>query len=319
MEYLISILLICLSALFSGLTLGYFTLNKNDLRRQAELGIEAAQKIYPIRRHGNQLLTTLLLGNVVVNTTLSIYLASLTDGLVAALIATGLIVVFGEIVPQAVIARNALWFGALASPFVRLIMFLLWPIAWPIGKALDKALGNETPTTYSKHEIMHIISEHEDSEHSPIDADEERIIHGALQFSHLQVHEVMTPIAGVQMFEVGQRLSRELYEDIIEKGYSRYPVYRDTKENIAGILFVKDLLIEEDGITIDETKEAFETNFMKIKQNELLDRTLARMLKQKRHLAIVYNTTGALVGVISLEDIIEEIIQTEIEDEDDSE
>ena len=317
MEYLLSFLLIVLSALFSGLTLGYFTLNQHDLKRQAKLGNEAAKRIYPLRKHGNQLLTTLLLGNVIVNTTLSIYLGSFLDGVLAGVIATTLIVIFGEITPQAIIARHALQFGALVAPGVRLVMWLLAPIAWPIAKTLDHFLGNETPRTYSKHEIMHIVSEHEDSEHSPIDADEERIVHGALQFSHRKVREVMTPLSEVVMFEVGQRLTRDFYKTVTTEGYSRYPVYRGNRENIIGILYTKDLLVEEDEISIAATEEALETTFLRVKPSDYLDTALAKMLKQKKHLAIVYNRNQVPLGVVSLEDIIEEIIQFEIEDEDD--
>ncbi|MEZ4200413.1 MAG: CBS domain-containing protein [Candidatus Paceibacterota bacterium] len=164
---------------------------------------------------------------------------------------------------------------------------------------------------------MQIISEHEDSEHSPIDADEERILHGALQFSHRQVREVMTPIDQVIMLDEHQRLDDNLYQLVSDEGYSRYPVFSGSKQNIIGILYAKDLLTEDDGIAIKETDEALETDFMKVRGGALLDVVLAKMLKEKRHLAIVYNRNDQVLGVISLEDIIEEIIQLEIEDEDD--
>lgn len=317
MEYLIATILIILSGLFSGLTLGYFTLNPQDLRRQAALGNKNAEQIFPLRERGNQLLTTLLLGNVLVNTTLSIYLGSLTDGVIAAILATVLIVIFGEIMPQAVIARHALSFGAKAAPLVRFIMLLFTPFTYPIAFILDRALGNETPRTYSKHEIMHIVSEHEDSADSPIDEDEERIVHGALKFSHLRVYEVMTPLADVVMFDENQRLTEDFFETITDSGYSRCPVYSGNRENIIGILFTKDLLTEDDDISIKQTEEALEAEYLQVKRAEFLDVTLAKMLKQKRHMAIVNAKSGTPVGLITLEDIIEEIIQYEIEDEDD--
>lgn len=194
MDFIVAFLLISLSALFSGLTLGLFTLDTQSLKRRAELGDQDAAKLYPIRTRGNQLLTALLLGNVTVNTALSVYLGSLTSGLVAGALATTMIFLFGEIIPQAVIARHALRFGAITAPFVQFILLLTYPVARPISLALDYILGHEIPTVYSKNELMQIISEHEDSEHSSIDADEERILHGALQFSHRRVREVMTPV-----------------------------------------------------------------------------------------------------------------------------
>ncbi len=318
-ELPIALTLIALSALFSGLTLGYFTLNLQTLRRQAKLGDPLAIAIVPVRQRGNQLLTTLLLGNVTVNTILSVYLSSLVSGVVAATAATALIFLFGEIIPQAVLSRHAKKVGALCAPFVRLLMFLTSPITYPIAYFLDKLLGHEIPTIYSKDELMEFISEHEDSEHSPIDEDEERIVHGALRFSHRRVHEVMTPSEQVAAFDEERKLNDVLYEEINQEGYSRFPIYSGQKDNITGILYAKDLIVEDEDITIAETVDALERDFLKTRGGELLDTLLARMLKQKRHLAIVYDQNHHYIGVISLEDIIEEIIQVEIEDEDDAE
>lgn len=316
-DYAISLLLISLSALFSGLTLGYFTLNVQSLKRQAKIGNTEAQRILPIREKGNQLLTTLLLGNVAVNAALSVYLSSLASGVVAAASATILIFLFGEIIPQAVLSRHAMRFGSLAAPLVRVIMFVTSPVTFPIAWSLDKLLGHEIPSVYSKHEIMEIVSEHEDSEHSPIDEDEERIIHGALQFSHTTVREVMTPAGKVVSFDQNRLLNDDLFSEINNEGYSRFPVYSGNQENIVGILFAKDLLVEEENIAITNTNDAFEKDFLIARPQEMLDTVLARMLKKKKHMCVVINRNQNFLGVITLEDIIEEIIQQEITDEDD--
>jgi len=316
-EYAISIILITCSALFSGLTLGYFTLNIQNLERQARLGNQAAARVLPVRTRGNQLLTTLLLGNVAVNAILSVYLSSIASGVVAATAATTLIFLFGEIIPQAVISRYALYFGAQFAPLVRVLMWVLSPIAYPVAYVLDRSLGEEIPSMYSHHELMAIISEHEHSEHSQIDKDEERIVHGALQFSHTTVREVMTNADNVMMYEEHQRLTPVILEEMNEYGYSRYPVYSGNRANVVGLLYVKDLIIEADDIPINQTAEAYERTFLAARAGEKLDVVLARMLKQRRHLAMVYSRNQQFVGVISLEDIIEEIIQVEIEDEDD--
>lgn len=318
MEYLISLFLISCSALFSGLTLGYFTLDTQSLKRRAEAGDIEAIRIYPIRIKGNQLLTTLLLGNVTVNSILAIFLGSLTGGVVASFIATAGIFLFGEIIPQAVLSRHALYFGSRCAPVVHALLFITYPITKPIAWALDTALGEELPNVYSHHEIMQIIAEHEASEHSPIDADERRIVHGALMFSHTTVREVMTPAEAVTMYDAGARLDDELRASMDEYGYSRYPLYQGGREHIIGLLYTKELITETTDIILKDT-EAYESDFLKVRAGEKLDAVLAKMLKRKRHLAIVYNRNGQFVGVISLEDIIEEIIQEEIEDEDDDE
>jgi metal transporter CNNM len=317
MEYLISIVLVVLSGLFSGLTLGLLSLDAQSLARRAKHGDENAATIYPVRENGNLLLTTLLLGNVAVNTTLSIFLSGLASGLVAGITATALIVVMGEIIPQAVITRHALVFGARTIWFTKLAIIIAYPIAYPISVLLNKVLGSELPTTYSHHELMDIISEHEDSEHSAIDADEERILHGALQFSRMEAREVMTPAEKVVSCDENQRLTPEFLTYINEAGFSRLPVYSGDPSNIVGMLFVKDLIVEDDNISIKATDEAFDKKFLSIKSNEKLDIVLTKMLKSRMHQAMVYNKNKRFQGVITLEDIIEEIIQQEIEDEDD--
>lgn len=317
MEYLISFVLVVLSGLFSGLTLGLLSLDKQSLARRAKHGDKDAAVIYPIRAQGNLLLTTLLLGNVAVNTTLSIFLGSIASGLVAGITATALIVVFGEIIPQAVISRYAIWFGARTIWFTKVVMLLCLPISWPMAKLLDHFLGSELPTTYSKLELMDIISEHESSELSPIDADEERILHGALQFSHLSVLEVMTPAAKVISFDEHQKLTDGFFKKVNESGFSRLPIFSKDPANIIGILYVKDLIVEDEDISIKDTEEALEKRVLTVKGKEMLDVVLSKMLKTRQHIAIVRDSEKKFIGVISLEDIIEEIIQHEIEDEDD--
>jgi metal transporter CNNM len=318
MEYLISLVLIVFSALFSGLTLGLLSLDSNSLRRRAKHGDIDAAKIYPLRLKGNQLLSTLLLGNVIVNTTLSIFLGSIVSGVVAGVMATSLIVVFGEIVPQAVISRHGLWFGARTIWFTKITMLLLYPVTWPIAKVLDHFLGSELPTFYSRNELMDIISEHEDSDQSVVDADEERIMHGALQFSHLRVREIMTEVERVVSFDENQRLNDDFFTVVNDHGFSRFPVYSGDRLNIVGILYAKDLLVEDEHISLKETEDALETNYLSVRPDDMLDVVLAKMLKQKKHLAIVKTKNNLFLGVVSLEDIIEEILQLEIEDEADA-
>jgi len=192
MTYLIIVFLIILSGIFSGLTIGFFSLNKSDLKRKAKLNNDIAKKVYAIRKNGNLLLSTLLIGNVAVNSALSIFLGSITSGLLAGILATSLIVIFGEIIPQASFSRNAMFWGYKFSFFVRIVILILYPITFVIAKSLDKILGAELPTIYSKKELIKIIEEHEDSPQSDLDADEEKILKGALTFSDKVAEDIMT-------------------------------------------------------------------------------------------------------------------------------
>ena len=142
--YLIIVILVIFSALFSGLILGLMGLDVYDVKRKMKDGNPYAKKIYPLRAKGNLLLSSLLLGNVFVNAVLSIFLGSIASGLMAGIVATGLIFIFGEIIPQAVISRYALVFGSKTAPIVRVLIFILYPIVYPLSLLLDKMLGKRT-------------------------------------------------------------------------------------------------------------------------------------------------------------------------------
>lgn len=153
-------LIIC-SALFSGLTLGLMSLDMSSLNILAEAGDEKerqyAKNIIPLRRNGNLLLCTLLIGNTIVNSCLSILLASITSGIAGVLISTAAIVVFGEITPQAICSRHGLRVGSMTRFITWACVGALFVIAYPISKILDWVLGREVGTTYSKEQLKQVI------------------------------------------------------------------------------------------------------------------------------------------------------------------
>ncbi len=313
MTYLIVVFLVLFSALFSGLTLGFFSLNKDDLERKAELGDKQAKKVYKIRKNGNLLLCTLLIGNVAVNSTLSIFLGSLASGFMAGLIATALIVVFGEIIPQAAFSRYALTLGAQFSWLVRIFVIVLMPICWPLAWALDKILGDEIPTVYSKHELMKIIESHEDLDESEVDKDEEKIVKGALSFSDKIAQNVMTPRTEIFSLSIDQKLDLATMKKIFKSGHSRIPVYKDKLDNIVGLLYVKDLILScnrnQNLVKIVHNNVIFTDN------KKPLDNLFAAFKRTRNHLFIVLDEYGMVSGLITIEDVLEEIIGAEIVDE----
>ena len=154
--------LLCFSALFSGLTLGLMSLDIRGLEL-AIAGGDAekkrqAEKILPLRQHGNLLLCTLLLGNTLVNSGIAILTASFTGGVIGGVISTGFILIFGEIIPQSFCSRYGLAAGAKTVELVWIIRMILLPVAWPLSKVLDRVLGEELGTIYSKHELKELFS-----------------------------------------------------------------------------------------------------------------------------------------------------------------
>ena len=314
MSYFIIIILVAFSSLFSGLTIGFFSLNRDDLKRRASLGDKKAQKIYSVRKRGYLLLCTLLIGNVAVNSVLSIFLGSLTTGVAAWITSTSLIVLFGEIIPQAIFARYALNLGARLVWVVKIFIFIFYPICWPLSWTLFYILGKEPGKIYSKQELVKIIEDHEDLGLSGIDADEEKIVRGALSFSEKQVKEIMTPIDKTQIINGADILNFDLLKKINQLGHSRFPVYAKNKKNIIGILYAKDIVgnINKNQSTV---KEIMRLGIVTVSEDTRLDDLLNSFKKSRRHLYLVTNKDKEVRGIVTIEDVLEEIIGDEIIDE----
>lgn len=314
MEYFIVVILVLFSGVFSGLTLGFFSLSKDDLERKAELKDPQAIKVYNVRKDGNLLLCTLLIGNVAVNSTLSIFLGSITSGVMAGVVATSLIVVFGEIIPQATFSRYALEIGAKLAWLVNIFIFIFYPVCKPLAWGLDKALGEEIPTIYSKKELVKLIEDHEDLKESDIDADEERILKGALSFSNKTVRDIMTPRTQVVTLPFVQKLDNKTIKRINEFGRSRIVVYKKTINDVVGILYVKDLIGAKN--MKDRTVGSMaRKNVIFVDDEKPLDDLLNAFKKTRNHLFVALNEFGEVAGIVTIEDVIEEIIGAEIVDE----
>lgn len=310
MSYLISIILIAFSALFSGLNLGLMSLSTHELKRKADLGDARAQKIYPIRRNGNLLLVTLLIGNVLVISVLSIFLDSLLPGVIAALLSTLLITIFGEIIPQAIFARFAMELGSRLIWLVQLIIWALYPVAFPLAWVLDHLLGQEEPTYYSRMELIKILEEHGDAPESDIEADEERIARGALSFGDRLVGEVMTPRSQIVGIEESETITPTVEKRLQNSGHSRFIAYKLSLDQIRGILYLHDLIDpHSSGKTV---RDLMDKKLVYVSEKSELDHVLNAFLKTKHHLFVVVNEFEEIVGVISIEDVLETILNAEI-------
>ncbi|KAH7820630.1 putative Metal transporter CNNM2 [Monocercomonoides exilis] len=205
--------LLCFSAMFSGLNLGLLALDKLNLQILIDLGSESerrqAAKIMKIRKSGNILLCTLLLGNVMVNTGVSLLMEEVGGGTVAFILTTILTVTFGEILPQAVCTRYGLQIGAALWWLIFLIMILLSIIVVPVGKLLDCILGVEIGNTYNKAQLKKLIELHASDEKIRALYQEDRIedsdfilVSNSFDFSTKTAAEIMTPMKDVFMLEV---------------------------------------------------------------------------------------------------------------------
>ena len=233
-----AVVLLILAALFSGLTLGVLGLDLSDLEIIKESGTEvekrAASRIYPIRAQGNLLLCTLVLGNVAVTSLESILMADLTSGLIGFLLTTVLVVIFGEIVPQAFCARYGLEVGSKAAPLVNVIIFLFYPFTKPLALMLDCALGEEKGNSYNRAGLRKLVKMHVEARQ--LGEAEANIIQGALNYRSLPVKTIMTPLRNVFAVKCSDRLDAALMEKIFRKGYSRIPVWNEASTAVVGLL-----------------------------------------------------------------------------------
>lgn len=310
MKLMIIILLLLLSGVFSGLNLGLMSLSPHELKRKKELGDKRAAKIYPIRKDGNLLLVTLLLGNVAVNAILAVFLGSLTSGLVAVTASTLLITLFGEIMPQAFFSRYALQTGSVAVPLVKIILKVFYPVAKPIAYLLDKTLGHELPELYSRSELIKILEEHASDESGEIAAYEEKIARGALTFGDKTVEEIMTPRSKAHFVHAQEKITPAFIKRLQDSGYSRFPVLSKDEEVIEGMLYLRNLT---GPLPADKTAgDLADKKFFMVREKAKLARVLHELLKSRRHLFVTVNEFGEVTGVVSIEDILEEIIGQEI-------
>jgi len=223
-------------------------------------------------------------------------------GVVAGLISTVLIFLFGEIIPQAVISRHAMAFGAKTAWIVQVLIIILYPICAPIAWVLDKLLGHEVASVYSKRELVK----------SDIDRDEERILKGALTFSNKKVGEVMTPSTVMSTVNNSDLLDENFLKSLREAGHSRFPVY-DKKQKVVGLLFLRDLV----GRDLDgkKVKDIARKDVKFVQMDAMLDDILNLFFRTRLHLFIVVDEFGGIEGLITVEDILEEIVGLEIVDE----
>lgn len=443
-----------------------------DLRVLIESGTESekwfAKRILPVRKHGNWLLCTLLIGNTVVNSALSIVTAEIFGGLAGLFASTAVILYIGEIIPQAVCHRFGLVIGAYTTPFVRILMYITAPLSYTTALVLDYFLGGESATRYNRSQLKSLLTMHgeglnskklqtldgsstddnmpkqvvikftsdtteevteqyhdendgepppssplvdlakispstasppasdsatsnlthgssnrdEESnpdtdgpiepdcdpenipsrshrktlfslftrfrksndssttsskkkerkeklqqsliEHAPLTNDEMVMLGGAFDFSQKFVGQVLTRLDDVFMLDASLSLNFKVLLLIFQSGHSRIPVYCQSRENIIGILFAKDLILldPEDAVPIRTVLSFFNRNLLTVLEDTPLNKMLNIFCQGGAHMAIVHKEQSdsdgpVTIGVVTLEDLIEALIGQDIVDETD--
>ena len=319
---LLPILVLC-NGLIAGLTLGLLSLDETKLTVLIKSGTPsqqlAAQRIAPLRRNSHLLLATLLIGNTIINETLPILLRSLVSiEWLAIIISVVLVLTFAELIPQALCTHYGLQIGSMFAWFVYILRVIFFPFAYPIAKILDFFLGKQEGALYKKAELKEFVTLHGMNYGGELSADEVKIVQGTLSLHGKTIESVMTHLEHVYMLEADMIVDGKLLQSIAEAGHSRIPVYETSKDNILGIILVKNLIL------LDKRDE----NVARIRDLDLIvakrmrwDTNLFDAINYfqegSSHLAIVTGLGGHVVGICTLEDCIEEILLEEVWDESD--
>ena len=325
------ILLVC-SALISGTEVAFFSLTPADLQLDPEKQTRKDQLVVKLLEKPKKLLATILVANNFINIAIVLIFTGLGETLFTGLEAikvwvvdlrflvevvaiTFLILMFGEILPKVYASRNKVAFsGQMAYPMV-VLDFIISPLSTPmravtlfLQERFGKQKGNISIDQLGQ--ALELTSEEDTS------LEEQKILRGIVSFGNTDTKQVMKP--RMDIFALNKALKySEIIPQIIENGYSRIPVFEENIDNIAGILYVKDLLPHIDEQVFDWTTLLRDAYF--VPENKKLDDLLNEFKDKRNHLAIVVDEYGGTSGLISLEDIIEEIvgdISDEFDDED---
>ncbi|WP_034041958.1 gliding motility-associated protein GldE [Wocania ichthyoenteri] len=323
---LLFLLLIC-SGLISGAEVALFSLTRTDIEEGLENNSKRIQIIAKLLERPKKLLATILVSNNFINIAIVILFAYLGSNMFDAItspvlkftleviIVTFLILLFGEILPKIYASRNKLKFVSFMAYPLRVLDVLLTPISMPmrgVTLAIHKKLGKQKSnlSVDQLSQALELTSEDDTTK------EEQKILQGIVSFGNTDTKQVMRPRIDIFALNIEQKYA-EIMPEIIANGYSRIPVYKDNIDTIEGVLYVKDLLPYIDRKQFDWSTLLREPFF--VPENKKLDDLMAEFQEKKVHLAVVVDEYGGTSGLISLEDIIEEIvgdISDEFDDED---
>lgn len=310
------VVLVGFSAICSGLNIAIMSLDLADLRRKAKLGNRQAKRVLPLRRNTHLTLASILLTNVAAVSANSLVLDQKFNGWVAGAISTLLIVVLGEVIPQALFSRNPLAWTSFFAPLLKAMRVVTWVISKPLQQLLDRLFPYQRAKLQSRHELGLLISEHLSNESSELDEDEVGIMRGALALSEKRVRDITTDIRHTYWLTLETELTSQRVGELKAKGFSRVPIFNKTLTECHGILLMKNL------VDMDFDAKDYRVSDLKLHpvrsvgSMTALDTMFRKFITAGTHL-IPVERDGKIIGIVTIEDLFEEILGQEIEDETD--
>jgi CBS domain containing-hemolysin-like protein len=311
----IIIILICLvlSGYFSATETALSTFNKTKIKTLAEKGNKQAQKVLNISEKYDRMLSTILIGNNVVNI-LSASLATLlfvrwinetTGPSVSTLVMTVIVLISGEITPKTLAKERPEAFSMFSVSLLNFLMVILAPLTYILKKWQDtvsKVFKAKDDEGITEEELITLVEEAE--EDGNITDDESELIKSAIEFGDLEVIDIFTP--RVDIFALPKEATyQEIDDAFANNAYSRLPIYDEHIDNIVGIIFYKDFYqAEEQNFKLENIiKEP-----MYVLKHKLVKELLKDFQANKQHFAVVADEFGSVAGIVTMEDILEEIV-----------
>ena len=314
--------LVIFSAYFSATETAFTSVNRIRIKNLANDGDRKAKDVLELTEKFDSMLSTILVGNNIVNiamsaiaTVLFMELYPVYGATIATAVITVIVLIFGEISPKSLAKENPEKFAMFSAPFLRFFMVLLAPVNWIFGwwkKLLAKLFNADGVNPITEDELLTIVEEAETE--GRIDTDQSELIQNAIEFNDLEAWDVLTPRVDIKAIEIDETQD-EIAELFLSTGFSRLPVYEDDLDNIVGVLNQKDFhnYIRGTDTPVSEYVKPviFVAGSMKISQ------LLKRLQTVKTHIAIIVDEYGGTSGLVTMEDIIEELVG-EIYDEHDA-
>jgi len=317
-QLIVVFFLLISSALISGAEVAFFSLQIKSLEDTEDSELtQSIRRVISLLKKPKRLLATILVANNFINIAIVLLFASLSQTLFKSIenqlivlvveigIITTIILIFGEILPKIYANRNALAFSKRIAPIIRFLdKFLLFWVTYPMSQTtifLERRLGDKKNqlSVDQLSQALELTGEDETT------SDEQRILEGIVNFGSTDTREVMCP--RIDMFALSDELTlEEIIPLILDQGFSRIPVFNEKKDNIKGILYIKDLLPN-----LKTPNYKWQTLLkapIYVPENKKLDDLLKEFQQKKNHLAIVVDEYGGTSGLITLEDIMEEIV-----------
>ena len=325
------VILIAFSAFFSASETALSSANKIRLRSMADNGSKGAERALKVIKKYDKAITTILIGNNIVNIACSSIATLLTidlmnklfegsndtyGSLVSTIATTIIVLIFGEVLPKSIAKDNAESFSIFVSAPISFLMVIFTPFSALfilLKKAVAKLLRTKNSVSFTEEELKAIIEESEDE--GVLETQESNLVRSALEFDEITVDEIITPRVSIVAVDITDDIDT-VRKKFLSEEYSRMPVYEKTLDNIIGIITEKDFFKAYEKYGSDFTIRSILQEIIYLPHMLKISEVLRTMQKDKCHISVVLDQHGGTLGIVTLEDILEELVG-EIWDESD--